>query len=314
MEARELQLQIARDILTDRCPSLLSSNIETLAQQAVAKPIEPALDGRQLKAEIGKRITQIIQAQFPHLIPRREGRGGFITVGGAPPRGRKRATEDHQSEIAPESSRDLTDVKLSRYALNSTRSDHNFSYQRERERAAELVEEVFQQVSPANRAALEKIVETVEPGNSLAEIGRETSLYPTQVKRSLDEARKVLSGDASRRPNSGAATRPRTEGVEYDPPCVATELCMRTHDGATMPYIGADLRTNGNGHKSRQPSSPKDISKLTRPRHPQFVQHPQFGKGAILRHAEEPDRVYVEFEGPAGKHRCIVLREFLTFL
>jgi len=314
MEPREQQLQIARDILTDRCPSLLRSNIEILAQQAVAKPIDPTLNSRQQEVEIGKRITQIIQGQFPNLVPRREGRGGLITVGGAPPRGRKRAREDHQSEIVPESSKDFTDVRLSLCALKSTRSNDNFSYQRARERAADLVEEVFQQASPANRNALEKILETVEPGNSLAEIGRETGLYPTQVKRSLDEVRKVVLETAPRRPSSVAVMRPRTEGVEYDPPCVATELCTQTHYGATMPYIGGDLRTNGNGHKSRQLSSPKDISELTRPRHPQFVQHSQFGKGAILRHAEEPDRVYIEFEGPAGKHRRIVLREFLTFL
>jgi hypothetical protein len=307
-------LKIAKEILVRRYPTLHDSVIETLAQQAVAKPIEPALDGRQVKAEIDKRITQIIQAQFPHLIPRREGRGGFITVGGAPPRGTKRAREDHQSEIDPEHSTDIADARLSKYALDSTASPQSVSAQDGRERAQDLVEEALQQLSPVNQVALGKILDVIEPEDSLREIARKSGLHPPQVSRALNEARDALEGKKPRRPvdTSQPSEQSRVEGLEFNPPTVPAEHRMRVHDGAMMP-AWADLRTtpSSNGHPTQ--SRPRGIFSLTRPRSPVFVEHPLFGRGAILK--DRSDMVDIEFDKADndGKRRRTIQRDFLKF-
>lgn len=246
-------LEMAKESLRRRYCRLSEFEIDVLARQAIAKPIDISLTQTQVKRELGKRITGLVNSQFPHHRPRRSGQGALVTVGGAPPRGRKRVREDHQSEIDPEHSTDIADARLSKYALNSTASPQSVSAQREQERAQDLIEEALQGASPANEAALGKIRDVIEPGDSIRELARKSGLFPTQVSRSLSEARDVLEGKKPRRPidPSLPSEQSRAEGIEFNPPTVPTEHRMRVHDGAMMP-AWTDLRSasSSNGHST----------------------------------------------------------------
>lgn len=284
-------LEMAKDILRRRYRRLSESVINVLAGQAIAKTIDTSLTQTQVKRELGKRITGLVNSQFP-----------------------QRVREDHQSEIDPEHSTDIADARLSKYALDSTASPQSVSAQRERESAQDLVEEALQQASPANETALEKIRDVIEPGDSIRELARKSGLFPTQVSRALSEARDVLEGKKPRRPvvPSASSDRFRTEGLEFNPPTVAEDDRMRIHDGAMM-AAWTDLRStaSSNGHSTQ--ARPKDISNLPRPRWPVFVEHPLFGRGAILR--DRSDLVDIEFDkaGTDGRRRRTIQREFLKF-
>jgi excisionase family DNA binding protein len=309
-------LEMAKELLRERYHTLSKPVIDGLAHQAVVKPIDQALSETELKRELSKRITALVNSQFPHLTPKRLGRGGLITVGGAPPRGRERAGQDHQAEVDPESTRDIADARLSKCALASSGSAHSISIRRESEKAVDTVEEVFQRVSPTSRAVLEKVLEVSAPGDSLREIGRQTDLMPMQVSRAFKDARDVLEGKKLPRPVlSHTSDGSRKEGVEFNPPTVPAEHRWLIHGGAIISDIGIDHRssTPSNGH-SRQPR-PKDIFSLPRPRRPDHVEHPTFGRGAVLQNRGD-ENVCVEFDKPGNddKRRRIMRWDSLKLL
>jgi hypothetical protein len=308
-------LEMAKEILRKRYPELSEYVNPKLADQAVAKPIDLSLTQTQVKRELSKRITKLVNSQFPNHRPRRPRRGALITLGDAPPRGRTRGVRDHSAEVDPESQRDLTDTILSKKALDSSASMHNYAVEREKEKNADRVEEVLQQTSNKNKATLEKLLQVVGVEDSLGQLGREANLKPMQVKRALDEARDVLQGKRPCRPGSATNSNGSPmEGVEFNPPTVSGEARWRPHDGAVISDIGAgDRRTiASNGHKRE--SRPKDIFSVPRPRRPEYVEHPLFGRGALLRGGD--DNVWVDFDQPGddGKRRRIMSRDGLKFL
>jgi len=318
-------LEVAQNILSERCPSLSLSTIEKLAEQAFAKPIEPSLNEQQLKRELGKRITKLIRAQFPHLMPKRHGRGLLITVGPVLLRGAKRAGDDHSAEADPESSTNSTDGKLSALAFKNRTLpvDYGFNLQEEdrreeRQHAAHRVAQQAEQLSPANARALQKILDVVEPGDSYATLARKSGLFPMQVKRLFDAMRLTAVRDAHH--TLPARIKGPAECHPYNPRTVSMADIMRTHDGAVQSLIGYDQRTHPSGNGGvggKAPhSSPKTISDLARPRHAVRIEHPQFGTGVILKDRE--DKLDVEFDqsGPDGqRHRTrrTMMREFLRF-
>jgi hypothetical protein len=310
--------EMAKEILKRRYGlRFVEADIDRLARQVVAKPIDTSLTQSEIKRELGKRVTERLNAQFPHYKPRRLGRGGWITIGDAPPRGRRRAVSDHTGETDPESQKDLTDKILSEKALDSSASTHNRAILREKEKSADMVEDLLQQTSPTNSAALEELLPAVGVGDSLGQLGREVNRKPMQVKRAFDEAREVLEGRRPRRPHPAPDSNGSpVQGVEYSPPTVSDESRWRLHDGAVISDIGAEERRTitSNGHKRE--SRPKDIFSVPRPKWADYVEHPLFGRGALLRNLRDDDNVWVDFDKPDEnrKRRRVMRRDSLKFL
>ena len=310
-------LEIAREILRKRCPRLAESVVDVLAHHAIAKPIDSLLTETEVKRELGKRITILIQTQFPHHQPRRHGRGALIPIGDGS-RSRKRTVRDYGdygAEVDPESQNDVTDKILSkrvRYSLDPT---HSESIQREKEKNADMVEEVLQLTSPTTSAALQKILPVVSGADKLRELGRQADLSPMAVSRAFKEVRDFSEGKRPRRPGLSAESNGHpVEGINFNPPTVSAEAIWRPHGGAVIADIGIrDRRTKPSyGHRPERPK--EDISTVRRPRWPQFVEHRDFGKGAVLR--DQGDFVWVEFDDHAedGKRRRKMLREYLSFI
>lgn len=320
MSNEYLYLEMAREIIRNRYYKFSESVIDVLTRQALARPIDPSLSRAQIKRELGKRVTKLVNSQFPHHRLRRLGRGALVTIGDAPPRGRRRAVRDHNAEIDPETDKNLTEKILSEKALDSSASTHNRAILREKEKSAGMVEEVLQQTSQTNRATLEELLPAVGVGDSLGQLGREVNRKPMQVKRAFDEARAVLEDRRPRRPGApDSSNASPMKAVEYDPPTVSDEARWRLHDGAVISDIGADERrtVTSNGHNRE--SRPKDIFSVTRPRWADYVEHPLFGRGALLRNLRDDDNVWVDFDKPDkpgedGKRRRVMKRDSLKFL
>jgi hypothetical protein len=155
---------------------------------------------------------------------RRMGRGKLVFV--RPPRDNPRS-----AELDPEATRS-TDQTLTEISLKSANSDNNAAILREREKTADRCEHIKSGLPAKQNAVLAKVLDVVEPADSVREIGRKAGLNATQVSRAFDAAREA----DKRRVFAKPASRQRRAFTPYNPRCVPMETVM-------MPYQGPILYT-----------------------------------------------------------------------
>jgi hypothetical protein len=234
--------EIGRKLLGERFPSLHSSTIRTLAAQAEVQPISPNLNESEVSQELGKRISSLMSAQFPHLLPKRQGRGKLILVGPSTSKGRWQVSRNNDAERDPGASDEVTDQKLTTYSLRSTASPQNESTNREHEQATERVEHILAALPRRDKETILHLRSVVEVGDSLRETARKAGLHPSQVSRAYEAARRAYKTQIFARRRATPSNHQRSE--PYDPRSVAQDVYMQTHDGAVIPYIGQDKRTS----------------------------------------------------------------------
>jgi hypothetical protein len=202
---------------------------------------------------------------------RRKGRGRLIPIE------RLKVTRASDPENEPSDDQTLTEI-----ALESADSDTSRAILREHGWAADCIEHVFSQVTPGNERVLVRVIENVEPGDSLREIARNTGFDHTQVGRALEDARGVLQHAAIRIKRRRVALRTT---LRYSPRGVSEKLMMEPHKGAVISLIGTDQRTPREEpiSKPRRSDCRPEIEQLHVPRARRiYVEHTEFGRGIVL--------------------------------
>jgi hypothetical protein len=163
---------------------------------------------------------------------RRMARGKLVFV-------RHRGDNPRSAELDPEATRS-TDQTLTEISLKSANSDSNAAILREREKAADRWDHIKSGLPAKQKAVLTKVLDVVEAGDSLREIGRKTGLHATQVSRAFDAAREA----DKRRIFSERASRQRPH-KPYNPRCVPRETVMMPHQGPILYTITVPDRLMG---------------------------------------------------------------------
>jgi hypothetical protein len=175
---------------------------------------------------------------------RRMRRGKLVFV-------RHRGDKPRTAELNPEATRS-TDQTLTEISLRSANSDSNAALLRERQKAADRCEHIKSGLSAKQKAVLTKVLDVVEVGDSLREIGRKAGLHATQVSRAFEAAREA----DKRRVFSKRASRQRPY-KPYNPRCVPMETVMMPHQGPTLYTITVPDRPMGTAPAVNKMPSPK---------------------------------------------------------
>src|SRR5690349_8651848 len=114
---------------------------------------------------------------------RRMGRGKLVFV-------KHQRNNPRSAELDPEATRP-TDQALTEISLKSANSDSNTAILREQEKAANRWDHIKSGLPAKQKAVLTKVLDVVEPADSLREIGRKTGLHAAQVGRAFHAAREA---------------------------------------------------------------------------------------------------------------------------
>lgn len=128
------------------------------------------------------------------------------------------------AELNPEATRS-TDQTLTEISLKSVNSDCNRAILREQEKAADSLEHIQRGLTAKQKDVLKKVLDVVEPGDSLREVARKAGLHAPQVSRAFAGAREARIFKLPRRP---ARYRP------YNPRGVPMEIVMMPHQGPIL--------------------------------------------------------------------------------
>ena len=144
------------------------------------------------------------------------------------------------AELDPEATRS-TDQALTEISLKSANSDSNAAILRETEKTADRCEHINSGLPAKQRAVLTKVLEVIEPMDSVREIARKAGLHASQVGRAFKAAREA----DKRRIPSRREGHQRRAYKPYNPRCVPMEIVMMTHQGPTLYTIAAPDRRIG---------------------------------------------------------------------
>jgi hypothetical protein len=260
--------QIAYELLAERFPTLHSSTVRKLAAQAVMAPVSSDFDVQQIRSELGVRISKLMLSQFPHLLPKRHGRGKPIYVGPNSSRGNSFVSRNNGAELNPEGSSDVTDQKLTEYALRNIASPRNEVINREHEQATDRLDHILAALRPKDREVLLGVQPNIEVEASLRETARQADLHAPEVSRAFESARRADKTQIFIRRLAEPLYQQPSE--RYNPHFVAHNIYMQIHQGAVLPYIGEDRRTSvgrdialgapGRNEKSTRDSSERVVS------------------------------------------------------
>lgn len=175
---------------------------------------------------------------------RRKGRGKLVFV--------KQRNTPRSAELDPEATRS-TDQALTEISLKSANSDNNAAILREREKAADRCEHINSGLQATQKTVLTKVLDVVEPGDSLGEIGRKAGLHATQVGRAFKAAQEA----DKRRISSKRAGHQKRAYKSYNPRCVPMEIIMMPHQGPILYTIGVQDRRIGTVSPANKTPSPE---------------------------------------------------------
>lgn len=225
---KEQSFPIAIEILKDQWPRLDHRTIETIASQVATQEYES-------REAVSKKLTTLVGNQFPHLRAQRQRRGKLVSVDGRP-------SHSPSAELDPESTIS-GDQRLTEIALQAAEMPTSSAVMRGQEQAADRVEHILVATTPKHREVLERVIEVVEPSDSIREIAKKISSHPAQVTRAFEAARRAdkvqIFSAATQR-----GRRPVVVHTPKQPSGVPFEVVMMTHQGATITYIGPEMRTS----------------------------------------------------------------------
>jgi hypothetical protein len=176
---------------------------------------------------------------------RRKGRGKLVFFGRGP-------DNPGSAEVNPEATRS-TDQTLTEISLKNANSDSNAAILREREKAADRCEHIMSGLPAKQKAVLTKVLEVVEPSDSLHEIARKAGLHAPQVSRAFKAAQEV----DKRRIFSKRQGRRKPAYKPYNPRCVPMEIVMMPHQGCMLYTIAAPTRPTGTVSPVNEMTSPE---------------------------------------------------------
>jgi hypothetical protein len=168
----------------------------------------------------------------------RSGRGAFISVGeneneGSSSLGKSCSSEQILSEMAQYSANSIINENILRAQIA----------------AADRINHIEAGIAPEHRQVLRKVQAVIEPDDSLNEIGRKAGVFPAQITRANDAAKRADKFQLFRKPK---IRKRQMLTATYAPPVVPHERVMMTHQGATLSRIGLDDRsTAGFGGRPR---------------------------------------------------------------
>lgn len=150
---------------------------------------------------------------------RRSGRGGFVSFDWS--RNPERA--------------------LSQVAQSSADSPVNESVLHSQVAAADRIQHIRAGIDQAQQQVLLKVQSVIEPEDSLNMVAEKADLYPTQIARAYESAKRA---DKFQVFKASRVSKPLAHAALYAPQVVPREHVMMTHQGAVMPYIGLDKRSS----------------------------------------------------------------------
>jgi len=164
---------------------------------------------------------------------RRTGRGKLVFV-------KHQRDNPRSAELDPEATRP-TDQTLTELSLKSTSSDNNAAILRDRQKTADRCEHINSGLPATQKTVLTKVLDVVEPADSLREIARKADLHAPQVSRAFKAAREA----DKRRIFSKRAGHQRRAYKPYNPRCVPMETVMMPHQGPILYTIAVPDRLIG---------------------------------------------------------------------
>jgi hypothetical protein len=153
------------------------------------------------------------------------GRGKLVFV-------RHRRINSPSAELDPEATRS-TDQKLTELELKGVHSDNNTAILREREKALDRWEHIKSGLPATHKDVLLRVLDVIEPGDSVYEIARKANLYAPQVGRAFHAAReadklRIFKQASKERRPPAISYRP------YNPKGVSMETVMIPHRGPVL--------------------------------------------------------------------------------
>jgi len=184
----------------------------------------------RVRAEFFRRngIAAEPKACAPELKPkRRMGRGKFVSVDDW-----SRRYDTRSAETDPEATRS-TDQTLTELSLKGANSDGNAAILHDREKVADRLAHILSRLSTTHRKVIQRVLDVVEPGDSICEIARKAGFHATQVSRAFEKARLAdklqifKQASRERRP-------PAISYTPYNPRGVSMEAVMMQHQGSVL--------------------------------------------------------------------------------
>lgn len=164
---------------------------------------------------------------------RRKRRGKLVSV-------RDRLDNPRSAELDPEATRS-TDQALTEISLKSANSDINAAILRDHEKTADRCEHINSGLPAKQKLVIKKVLDVVEPADSIREIGRKAGLHAPQVSRAFAAAREA----DKRRIFSKRQGRQKPAYKPYNPRCVPMEIVMMPHQGCMLYTIAVPKRPTG---------------------------------------------------------------------